>query len=339
MNKALTVLPLGPLMVDVEGTSLTTEEANFLCHPAVGAVILFRRNFVDKSQVKALIDEIKSLREPQLLVAVDQEGGRVQRFQKEFCRLPPLFELGQLYKERPDEGGKFARTCGWLMAAELIEIGIDFSFAPVLDLADLNSHIIGNRAFDNDPDAVVTIAFNYIQGMNEAGMQATGKHFPGHGGVIEDSHVQTPEDARNLSELMQSDLVPYLKLANQLGGIMTAHICYPNIDAHLPTFSSFWIKNILRQTVGFSGVVFSDDLSMEGALVIGDLTERAQAALTAGCDMALICNDPAGARLVADNLTMALTENKKTIESMRSRSMSISAQQLTDARNQVMAIC
>jgi len=295
-------LPRGPLMADVSGLVLNDQEKEFLQHPSVGAVILFSRNFISTSQVTDLVAQIKSIRQPQLLVAVDQEGGRVQRFRDGFCSLPPLFSLGRLFDSSPAEACARALDAGRLMAAELRQVGIDFSFAPVLDLVDLDSQIIGDRGFHQQPNATCQLATHYIDGMESAGMSATGKHFPGHGGVTADSHLELPIDLRDYQTVEAADLQPYFELAPKLGGIMTAHVLFEAIDPALPTFSEFWIKDVLRQRIGFDGVVFSDDLTMEGAAVAGTVTDRADRALAAGCDMVLVCNDSEAAQKVSLHL-------------------------------------
>ncbi|MEE9446714.1 MAG: beta-N-acetylhexosaminidase [Arenicellales bacterium] len=287
---------LGALMLDVEGQSLCENDVRRLSSPSVGGVILFARNFADREQVTVLIKEIRAIRHPELLIAVDQEGGRVQRFQNGFTRLPAMAVFGERYdaaKTTDDKIAvlKLARSTAQLMAEELIECGIDFSFAPVLDLGLNSETIIGNRAFHATPETLIKIASAYIQGMQAAGMQATGKHFPGHGHVLADSHLETPTDQRTLSDIEANDLKPFVALKDQLGAVMTAHIDFPEIDADLPTFSSFWLKQVLRKEIGFEGLIFSDDLTMHGACVGGNIVERTERALTAGCDMALICNE------------------------------------------------
>ncbi len=297
-------LPPGPLMVDVGGTGLTREDIELLSRPAVGAVILFSRNFESRSQIATLIDQIKSIRSPALLVAVDQEGGRVQRFKKGFSILPAALDFGRVYDKDRDRDRALALSLetGKLMARELIEVGVDFSFAPVLDCANCDSEVIGDRGFHQRPQVIAELADAFISGMNSAGMAATGKHFPGHGGVVEDSHAELPVDNRTLRELEDCDLIPYKNLAGKLAGIMTAHVHFPNIDDELPTWSPFWIQSILRQRLKFQGVVFSDDLSMKGAESAGTPLQRTQRALQAGCDMALICNDRPAASEVARKL-------------------------------------
>ena len=295
-------LPLGPLMVDVGGLDLTDDDIELLALPAVGAVILFGRNFESRPQVATLINRIKSIRNPALLIAVDQEGGRVQRFRKGFSALPAALDFGRIYDQDRDQALAMSLDTGKLMARELVEVGVDLSFAPVLDCANRDSGVIGDRGFHQRPEVITELAGAFVSGMNTAGMAATGKHFPGHGGVIEDSHAELPVDNRTMQELEGCDLIPWQNLADRLGGIMTAHVHFPNIDDGLPTYSPFWIQSILRQRLAFRGVVFSDDLSMKGAEGAGTPLQRVQRALQAGCDMALLCNDRQAANEVARKL-------------------------------------
>lgn len=289
-------MTLGPLMVDLEGTSISEKEKELLLKPEVGGVILFTRNFESAEQISALTKDIHDLRIPHLLIAVDHEGGRVQRFREGFSRIPAAATYAKIAKDNLEKGRQLAEKSGWLMAIELRACGIDFSFAPVLDLAHGLSGVIGDRAFHSKPATVATLAYAFMHGMNKAGMQAVGKHFPGHGGVVEDSHIAMPVDHRELEELWHSDIVPFkYMIENRLAAIMPAHVVYDKVDEKPAGYSSFWIDNILRQRLGFQGVIFSDDLSMEAACVVGGYGERAAAALAAGCDMALICNHLDGA--------------------------------------------
>lgn len=307
---------LGPLMVDVSGTALNQVDVALLKHPAVGGVILFSRNYESPEQLVDLVAEIKSLRSPSLVIATDQEGGRVQRFQKGFYSLPSAMRIGEAYQADSQRGLELAYCIGEMMAGELVAAGIDLSFAPVLDCNNADSKVIGDRSFSNDPGVVVTLCGSFIRGMNAAGMMATGKHFPGHGGVHEDSHVCLPVDRRSLSELSAWDLVPFANLANQLGGVMTAHVRFDSIDSSLPTFSHYWLETILRRRLGFNGTIFSDDLTMQGADVAGDIPDRARKALDSGCDVALICNDQESALETASRLDPS-TFRPGRIESMR----------------------
>ena len=295
-------MSLGPVMMDLKGFDIDPQEREMLKHPLVGGVILFTRNYQSPEQITRLVTDIHSLRTPHLLVAVDHEGGRVQRFRQGFTQLPPVGELGRLYNKDPNKAKQMAEICGWLMAAELLAVGVDFSFAPVLDLDRHVSEVIGDRAFHRNPDTVSFLAQAYQRGMQLAGMSATGKHFPGHGAVAADSHVAFPVDERSLQDIMGEDVIPFERLIqNGLAGIMPAHVIYPNVDENPAGFSPFWLKDVLRRQLGFQGVIFSDDLSMEAASVAGDVVDRARAAINAGCDMALVCNNTTAAAKVLDN--------------------------------------
>lgn len=296
-------MTLGPLMVDVSGLALTDTEKDILKHPLVGGVILFSRNYASPEQLAALTSEIHGLRSPHLLIAVDHEGGRVQRFREGFTRLPAVAALGRHYHEHRQRALHQAEVTGWLMAAELRAVGVDFSFAPVLDLDYGVSQVIGDRAFHRDPLAVTELARAYISGMKQAYMAAVGKHFPGHGAVEVDSHLGLPVDDRHLEDMLQADMLPFSRLCQQaLAGVMPAHIVYSQCDSLPAGFSPYWIQQVLRQRLGFQGAVISDDLSMEGAAVIGDMTQRAEAALSAGCDLVLLCNNPQQVETVLDKL-------------------------------------
>lgn len=284
-----TSLPLGPLMIDIAGTQLSALDRQRLCHPLVGGVILFARNYVDRAQLAALCADIHDLRTPALPIAIDHEGGRVQRCREGFTVLPPMRALGIWWDTDPAAATSAARGIGHVLAAELRACGVDFSFTPVLDLDWGRSGVIGNRAFHRDPEAVIHLAGALIDGLRAAGMGCCGKHFPGHGWVAADSHVAVPVDERNLTEL-QPDLLPYRRL--KLDAVMPAHVIYPRIDARPAGFSPVWI-DLLRKEFAFAGVIFSDDLSMEGASVAGDIVDRANAAWAAGCDVLLVCNAPA----------------------------------------------
>jgi len=281
----------GPLIIDLEGDlALTPADRARLQHPAVGGVILFRRNHAGRAQLRALTAAIKGLRSPALLITVDQEGGRVQRFRDGFTRLPAAARCGRRYDRDAVEGERLARALGLVMAAELIACGVDLSFAPVLDVLSRDSRVIGDRAFHSDAGAVQRLASACIHGMHDAGMGAVGKHFPGHGGVEADSHTCLPEDSRPMAALRGCDLQPYAGLHARLQGVMLAHVRYARIEPWTPSYSGFWVQEVLRGDIGFRGAVFSDDLTMAGA---GDepLAERCRAALAAGCDLLPICND------------------------------------------------
>jgi len=284
---------LGPLMIDVAGTALTPAERERLRHPLVGSVILFSRNYASPQQLRALVAEIHALRSPALVVSVDHEGGRVQRFREGFSRLPALRRLGLEYEQSPSRARELARQLGWLMAAELRAEGVDLSFAPCVDLDYGVSEVIGDRAFHRDAAVVAELAVAYQHGMRDAGMVATAKHFPGHGAVVADSHHALPVDRRAWVDL-EEDLRPYrILIANGLAGVMVAHVLYPEIDSVPASASRLWIRGVLRETLDFQGVVFADDLSMAGAAAIGDIVERAERALEAGCDVLPVCNDAA----------------------------------------------
>ncbi len=286
-------MTLGPLMVDVAGFELTDEDRRVLAHPLVGAVILFTRNFESYPQLEALVREIRAVRKPPLLVTVDHEGGRVQRFRQDFSVLPPQRAIGHVYDLDPDAGRRLAWQCGWLLAAELRSVGIDMSFAPCIDLDYGISEVIGDRAYHRDPEVVARLAVACMQGMRTAGMAATAKHFPGHGAVVADSHKALPVDRRPLIELTD-DLLPYRRMiANGLTSVMVAHVLFPEVDEAPAGFSSRWIQQELRWGLGFTGAVFSDDLSMGGAAFAGTVPERARRAIEAGCDLLPICNDRA----------------------------------------------
>jgi beta-N-acetylhexosaminidase len=278
----------GPLMIDIAGTTLSVLDRQRLTHPLVGGMILFSRNYESPQQLAALCAEIHSLRQPPLIIAVDHEGGRVQRFREGFTRLPAMRQLGEWWEKAPLEAVRATRAVGYLLAAELRALGVDFSFAPVLDLDWGHSGVIGNRAFHRDPHAVAELAGGLIEGMRDAGMACCGKHFPGHGWAEADSHVAIPVDERDLAEL-EVDIAPYRQL--QLDAVMPAHVIYPQVDARPAGFSPIWLEK-LRKEIGFDGVIFSDDLSMEGASVAGDIVDRSEAAWVAGCDMLLVCNTP-----------------------------------------------
>lgn len=286
-------MSLGPVMLDIEGLSLTPSDEKRLQHPLVGGVILFARNYQSPQQLKALTAHIHSLRTPPLLIAVDHEGGRVQRFREGFTRIPAMRELGKLWDQHPSRAKHLAERTGWVLAAELRAHGLDFSFTPVLDMDYGASRVIGNRALHHDMRAIVDLSFALMQGMKLAGMAAVGKHFPGHGFVEADSHHEIPVDSRQFDAIAQADMQPFRQLIDDgLHAIMPAHVIYPAVDSLPAGFSQRWLQKILRERLAFQGVIFSDDLSMEAATVAGTVTQRALAALQAGCDMVLVCNRP-----------------------------------------------
>lgn len=292
-------MTLGPLMVDVAGLELTPEDRDVLRHPLVGSVILFTRNYGSSDQLAHLVADIHAVRSPALVVAVDQEGGRVQRFRTGFSALPSPRRIGHEFDVDAKQGVAFARAMGWLMAAELRAHGVDLSFAPCVDLDLGVSEVIGDRAFHSRPEVVAQLALAYMGGMKDAGMSATAKHFPGHGAVVADSHKSLPVDRREWNEL-GDELLPYRRLiANGIPGVMVAHILFPAVDPAPASLSRRWIQNALREELRFEGAVFTDDLSMGGAAGFGDIVARAEAAISAGCDVLPVCNDrPSVARLL-----------------------------------------
>jgi beta-N-acetylhexosaminidase len=330
-------MKLGPVMVDVAGLELTPDDIERLRHPQVGGVILFARNFAAPLQLVQLTRAIRELRSPQLVIAVDHEGGRVQRFKHGFTPIPPMRALGRLWDRDPAQALAAARGCGFVIASELQAHGVDFSFAPVLDVDYGESGVIGDRAFHSDPHAIAVLAEALQAGLNAAGMASVGKHFPGHGYVRADSHLEVPVDDRTLAEITAADLLPFQRLARssnsagasqqRMGGIMPAHVIYPKVDAKPAGFSRVWLQKVLREKLGFQGLIFSDDLSMEGASTAGGVVARANAALNAGCDMALLCNDPRGQDAMLEGLErrpIAPTLAKR-LEKMRGKGISTAA--------------
>lgn len=301
----------GSLMLDIHGTWLTAEDRRILRQPEVGGLILFARNIEEPRQVRELCAAIRAIR-PDLLLAVDQEGGRVQRLRNGFVRLPAMRALA----DHP-AAEYLAEQCGWLMASEVLAVGLDLSFAPVLDLDHQRSAVVGSRSFEGDPELATRLAGAFIRGMSAAGMAACGKHFPGHGWAEADSHVAIPVDERSLDEIRIKDLVPFRQLSRQLAAVMPAHVIYPQVDEGPAGFSRRWLQEILRGELGFEGVIFSDDLSMAGAHVVGDAANRIEAALTAGCDMGLVCNDRAAAELALSALQRLKVLPPKGLARMR----------------------
>lgn len=309
----MTKQAIGAIMLDVSGLSLTAHEKTIINHPNTGAVILFSRNYQSPEQVTELINDIRAARNGDILIAVDQEGGRVQRFRTGFTRLPPA----AFYANNPE----LAESSGWLMAMELLAVGVDFSFAPVLDIDCGVSEIIGDRSFSTDSLTATRLASQFRKGMKAAGMAATGKHFPGHGAVALDSHLTLPVDERDLDSIRAKDLQPFAELiAEGLEAIMPAHVVYPKVDANPAGFSEFWLQQILRGELNFNGTIFSDDLSMEGAASVGDFPQRAKLAQQAGCDMILVCNNPTAAEQVLESLPV--TQNpirEQRLQAMRGK--------------------
>lgn len=285
-------MTLGPIMLDLEGTELVPAERELLQHPLVGGVILFSRNFYDRDQLRSLVRDIHGVRQPPLLVAVDHEGGRVQRFRAPFTRLPAAARLGQLYDHDATRACRLAESCGWVMAVELRDVLIDFSFAPVLDLGHGRSTVIGDRALHRDPAVVAELGRRLMLGMQRGGMMAVGKHFPGHGTVEADSHVCGPVDTRPLETIRMQDMLPFERMIHYgLSALMPAHIVFPCVDSSPVGFSRIWLDEILRGQMGFQGALFSDDISMAGASSAGGYPDRVRAALHAGCDMVLVCHN------------------------------------------------
>ena len=295
-------MTLGPLMIDLAGLALAPEEVERLQCPLVGGVILFSRNYEHPAQLRELVASIRELRNPPLLITVDQEGGRVQRFREHFTALPPAHWFGHQYDLDQASGLRLARQAGWLMAAELIDSGVDLSFAPVVDLDWGMSEVIGDRALHADPDVVSALAQAWIHGMRDAGMAAVAKHFPGHGAVVADSHVELPSDSREYADL-QPDLLPYQRLMGHgLQAVMVAHVRYPCIDDRIASLSPYWLQTELRDRLGFAGAIFSDDLNMSALDGIGDMPARVRLALEAGADIALVCNNPVAVDQVLEQL-------------------------------------
>ena len=297
-------MSLGPLMIDIDGYELSELDKEILCHPLVGGVILFSRNYENTKQVSELCQQIHGLRNEPLLISVDHEGGRVQRFREGFTRIPCMQKLGELFDDNQAEALLAAESVAWLMAAELHEVGIDFTFAPVLDINYGRSEIIGDRSFSGNKKTLTHLASSFQRGLHKAGMVSIGKHFPGHGSVVPDSHIEIPIDERAYETIADEDVYPFKQLIKEgMDGIMPAHVIYQSVDDLPAGFSPFWVQTVLRGELGFKGTIFSDDISMHGASVIGNYEQRARQALKAGCDMVLVCNNRTGAEQVIDGLS------------------------------------
>lgn len=301
-------------MLDIDGHSLSSADREILREPAVGGVILFTRNYASPSQLSDLVAAIRAVRTPPLLVAVDHEGGRVQRFRDGFTAIPPMRDLGRAYDRDADAAKSLAQTAGWMVASELRAMDIDLSFSPCVDLDWGVSEIIGNRAFHRSPIVVADLASEFCRGLREGGMSSVAKHFPGHGAVVPDSHEQLPVDRRSYGDLLD-DMRPYERLigTRRLAGVMLAHIVYAELDAIPAGFSAYWIQNQLRDQLRYDGAVFCDDLSMKATRQFGSMATRAQLALEAGCDMVLICND----RLAAQAAVAALRDYSNPLSLVR----------------------
>jgi len=307
-------------VVDVVGTQLTDDDRERLRHPAAGAVILFARNYENPQQLSGLVEEIEKLREPALPVCVDHEGGRVQRFREGFTAIPAMRALGRLWDRDREAAKDAASGAAYVIGAELGAHGIDFSFAPVLDLDYGGSSVIGDRALHFDPNAVSALAEAIVKGFADAGMAAVGKHFPGHGFALADTHHGVARDERPFTDILKKDIAPYrAAFRSGLAGVMPAHVIYAQCDAEPAGYSKYWLQEVLRGKLGFDGLVFSDDLSMAGASTVGGPPERARAALAAGCDMVLLCNDPAGMNVLLESLKDVPPPNADRLERMRKK--------------------
>ena len=328
----------GPFMVDIAGLEVSQEEKEILQHPSVSGVILFTRNFESYDQLAALVKSLIEIKQPRLLIAVDQEGGRVQRFRGEFSSLPALRQLGYFYEQNPQTALELSELCGWLMAAEMLSVGIDISFAPVMDIDREISDVIGSRAFSSNIDVLTLLSQKYIKGMHQAGMAATGKHFPGHGSVKADSHVALPIDERTYKSIFDEDMQPFRRLMpDKIDAIMVSHVIYTDKDKLPAGFSRTWVTDILKGELGFTGTVFSDDITMQAAASVGSHAERARMAIDAGCDCIIACNDDQGRAEIIEQCHAPVTDkleqkfnklfakNHPDIKSVRKDSLWISA--------------
>ena len=323
---------IGALMLDIAGTELTQEDIELLQAPQVGGMILFSRNIESPAQVRALTDHMRQVR-PDILIAVDQEGGRVQRLRTGFTLLPAMGHFGELYLTQPEKALDLAEKCGWLMAIEVLAVGIDFSFAPVLDINAI-SDVIGDRAFAKNVQDIVPLASAFMKGMQRAGMASTGKHFPGHGSVKADSHIAAAIDTREYQDIYDNDMQSFIQLQPQLNALMPAHVIYEKVDPNPAGFSPYWIQKILRQELKYDGVLFSDDLSMQAACVAGHADARIRAALDAGCDMGLVCNDRESACTALAGIENLPLPNQERLERMRGKIPNIQIGEQLDLGNE-----
>ena len=323
---------IGALMLDIAGTKLTQEDIELLQAPQVGGMILFSRNIESPAQVRALTDHMRQIR-PDILIGVDQEGGRVQRLRTGFTLLPAMGHFGELYLTQPEKALDLAEKCGWLMAIEVLAVGIDFSFAPVLDINAI-SDVIGDRAFAKNVQDIVPLASAFMTGMQRAGMATTGKHFPGHGSVKADSHVAAAIDHREYQEIYNNDMQSFIQLQSQLNALMPAHVIYEKVDPNPAGFSPYWIQKVLRQELKYDGVLFSDDLSMQAACVAGHADARIRAALDAGCDMGLVCNDRESACIALTGIENLPLPNQERLERMRGKIPNIQIGEQLDLGNE-----
>lgn len=300
---------MGPIMLDVLGTSLTAEDKELLQHPLVGGLILFTRNYESPEQIAQLTADIRRAANKPIIIAVDHEGGRVQRFRDGFSLIPAMGKIWNFADKNVIKAQALAKQSAILMALEVQAVGIDISFAPILDIDDISA-VIGDRAFHKNPEVVCQLASAFVDGLHLVGMKATGKHFPGHGSVEADSHIDLPIDLRSRDEIFSLDMLPFKTLINnnKVDALMPAHVIFPDIDSEAVGFSPYWLKDVLRDELGFKGVIFSDDLSMEGAACVGGYVERAEAAQQAGCDMLLLCNNRDGCIDVIDNANITIEE-------------------------------
>ena len=323
---------IGALMLDIAGTELTQEDIELLQAPQVGGMILFARNIESPAQVRALTDHMRQVR-PDILIAVDQEGGRVQRLRTGFTLLPAMGHFGELYLTQPEKALDLAEKCGWLMAIEVLAVGIDFSFAPVLDINAI-SDVIGDRAFAKNVQDIVPLVSAFMKGMQRAGMASTGKHFPGHGSVKADSHIAAAIDTREYQDIYDNDMQSFIQLQPQLNALMPAHVIYEKVDPNPAGFSPYWIQKILRHELKYDGVLFSDDLSMQAACVAGHADARIRAALDAGCDMGLVCNDRESACTALAGIENLPLPNQERLERMRGKIPNIQIGEQLDLGNE-----